>query len=147
MTAFSDFIRNASPEEKERVYTEVMEKASARQMTPKHLQDAPRTLRATFKVQDPNDQKKQISVVYASFAVCLEREANQRVAPEGREWIPFKERLPGEENTSVLACYEDGSRNIYLRRLAIEYAAMTADPLTHWMPIPESPQQTPQAGS
>lgn len=31
MSAFSDFIRNATPEEKERVYTEVMKRASARQ--------------------------------------------------------------------------------------------------------------------
>ena len=31
MSKFSDFIRNASPEEKERVYTEVMHKATERQ--------------------------------------------------------------------------------------------------------------------
>ncbi len=43
---------------------------------PKHLQDAPRTMRNAFIVIDPNDQKKTIKVVYASFAECLEREAN-----------------------------------------------------------------------
>jgi hypothetical protein len=31
MSSFSDFIRNATPEEKERVYTDVMKKAADRQ--------------------------------------------------------------------------------------------------------------------
>lgn len=44
---------------------------------PAHLQDAPRTLRNAFDVTDPNDPKKTVKVVFASFAVCMEREANQ----------------------------------------------------------------------
>lgn len=45
-------------------------------VSPKHLQDAPRTMRNTFDVVDPNDPKKTVKVVFASFAVCLERESN-----------------------------------------------------------------------
>lgn len=33
MSAFSDFIRNASPEEKEAVYTDMMKRATERQMS------------------------------------------------------------------------------------------------------------------
>lgn len=50
---------------------------SSTAIAPAHLQDAPRTLRNAFDVTDPNDPKKTVKVVFASFAVCMEREANQ----------------------------------------------------------------------
>jgi hypothetical protein len=49
---------------------------------PEHLQDAPRVAREKFKVPNPfpHDPKKpeqsEISVVFSSFAACIERETN-----------------------------------------------------------------------
>lgn len=56
---------------------------------PKHLQDATRTRRSTFRVADPNDQSKTVPVVYASFAACMEREANSKQAEIDRLMLEY----------------------------------------------------------
>lgn len=46
-------------------------------MAKRNKQEGPRVERNTFKIQDPNsDKPKMIEVVFASFAACIEREAN-----------------------------------------------------------------------
>lgn len=67
-------------------------KALLAQSTPlaEHLQDAPRTLRNLFEVADPNDPKRTVKVVYASVAMCIEREANQlRTLTPSSTALPF----------------------------------------------------------
>lgn len=43
---------------------------------PDHRQDAPLVRRSTFFVPDPQNPKKNIEVVFASFASCLEFQIN-----------------------------------------------------------------------
>jgi hypothetical protein len=55
----------------------------------KHIQDAPRVKRNTFKVPNPhpNAKPEEIEVVFSSFAACIEREANalRTFAPSATE--------------------------------------------------------------
>lgn len=50
---------------------------SSTALAPKHLQDAVRVKRETFRVVSPDNPMKMIDVVYAPTAACIEREANQ----------------------------------------------------------------------
>lgn len=80
----------------------------------KHLQDAPRTLRSTFKVSDPNDPTKTVAVVYASVAACLERETNSLQAEIDRLMLEFcpdemsKEQTARWASHQIAACIECG---------------------------------------
>ncbi len=55
-------------------------------------------------------------------------------------WIPIREKPPSVDGSQVLACYEDGSMDIYLPSLVIDYAYWEP-PLTHWMPLPAPPTE------
>jgi hypothetical protein len=71
---------------------------------PEHLQDAPRVAREKFKVPNPfpHDPKKpeqsEISVVFSSFAACIERETNtlRSLTPSAREPIGW-ERVSAQD--------------------------------------------------
>lgn len=61
-----------------------------------------------------------------------------------QQWIPVTERLPKKQGFYLVAHQRSGyvAERFYYQDCPDLFVKTTGDPVTHWMPLPESPEPT-----
>lgn len=83
------------------------------------------------------------------FKDVAERYAQQRVNEVvGNKWVSVKDELP-EDYSSVIGClknksvsYYNYSKSVGFFSLIVKDGWQEKNPVTHWMPLPEPPNQS-----